>query len=827
VNQSAALTAVDESELVARVASLSLERKVRLLTGADFWSLHPEPAVGLRRLVVSDGPAGVRGERWDERDPSANVPSPTALAATWDEELIEQLGGLLASEARRKGVDVVLAPTVNLHRTPFGGRHFECFSEDPLLTARIGVSYVCGLQDGGVGATVKHFIANDSETERMTLDARLDERTLRELYLAPFEAIVREAGVWSVMASYNGVNGEPMTESWLLEDILHTELGFDGVVMSDWFATRSTEASARAALDLVMPGPNGPWGDALLAAVGAGMVEVAAIDDKVLRILRLAARVGALDGTAPAVPPTYDDDEIAVTLRRVAAAGFVLARNDRGLLPLDASELERLAVIGPNAALARTLGGGSATVLPPYTVSPLEGLRSALAPGVQIAYSAGVQASNRIPVAPASWVHMPGASEPGVELRFLAADGALLASERRRGCAFKWLGSLGVAGTVSRIEVHTVLRATGAGTYTIGASGLGRYRLTIDGEEVFDERLELPPGADIVEGLMTPPQAAHAVELAGGEEVVLVLTHEAEPPGTAMGDLGVSFQLNVAPPYAGDDEEIERAVALAGATEAVVLVVGTTEEVESEGFDRDSLSLPGRQDELVRRVAAANPATVVIVNAGAPVLMPWAQDVAAVLLAWFPGQEFGNALADVLLGVAEPGGRLPTTWPATERGLPSTRPVAGVLAYDEGLMIGYRAEGRDERATLFPFGHGLGFSSWEYESLDVPARTSPGAAVRVTVAVRNAGPRRSREVVQLYASRPDSGIERPVRWLVGFAAVQADPGQNAAATIIVPPRAFEHWSVQAGGWAVEPGTFELTAGSSSAVLPLSAPVVLA
>ena len=827
MTQSAALTAVDESELVARVASLSLEQKVRLLTGADFWSLHPEPAVGLRRLVVSDGPAGVRGERWDERDPSANVPSPTALAATWDEELIEQLGGLLASEARRKGVDVVLAPTVNLHRTPFGGRHFECFSEDPLLTARIGVSYVCGLQDGGVGATVKHFIANDSETERMTLDARLDERTLRELYLAPFEAIVREAGVWSVMASYNGVNGEPMTESWLLEDILHTELGFDGVVMSDWFATRSTEASARAALDLVMPGPNGPWGDALLAAVGAGMVEVAAIDDKVLRILRLAARVGALDGTAPSIPPTYDDDEIAAMLRRIAAAGFVLARNDRGLLPLDASGLERLAVIGPNAALARTLGGGSATVLPPYTVSPLEGLRSALAPGVQIAYSPGVQASNRIPVAPASWVHVPGASEPGVELRFLGADGALLASERRRGCAFKWLGSLGVAGTVSRIEVRTVLRATDAGTYTIGASGLGRYRLTIDGEEVFDERLELPPGADIVEGLMTPPQAAHTMELAGGEEVMLVLTHEAEPPGTAMGDLGVSFQLNVAPPYAGDDEEIERAVALARAADAVVLVVGTTEEVESEGFDRDSLSLPGRQDELVRRVAAANAATVVVVNAGAPVLMPWAQDVAAVLLAWFPGQEFGNALADVLLGVAEPGGRLPTTWPATERGLPSTRPVAGVLAYDEGLMIGYRAEGRGERATLFPFGHGLGFSSWEYESLDAPARTSPGAAVRVTVAVRNAGRRRSREVVQLYASRPDSGIERPVRWLVGFAAVQADPGQTATATIIVPPRAFEHWSVQAGGWAVEPGTFELTAGSSSAVLPLSAPIVLA
>ena len=827
MTQSAAPTAVDESELVARVAALSLEQKVRLLTGADFWSLHPEPAAGLRRLVVSDGPAGVRGERWDERDPSANVPSPTALAATWDEELVEQLGGLLASEARRKGVDVVLAPTVNLHRTPFAGRHFECFSEDPLLTARIGVSYVCGLQDSGVGATVKHFIANDSETERMTLDARLDERTLRELYLAPFEAIVREAGVWSVMASYNGVNGEPMTESRLLEDILHTELGFDGVVMSDWFATRCTEASARAALDLVMPGPTGPWGDALLAAVRSGAVEVETIDGKVLRILRLAARVGALDGTAPAAAPPWDDGEIAALLRRAAAAGFVLARNERGLLPLDPSGLERVAVIGPNAALARTLGGGSATVLPPYTVSPLQGLRAALGADVRVVHSPGVLASSRIPVVAAASVHVPGSSEPGVELRFLDGGGTLLASERRAGCAFKWLGSLDVAGTVARIEVHTVLRAGGAGTYTVGASGLGRYRLAVDGEEVFDERLELPPGADIVEGFMTPPQAAHRVELASGQELGLVLTLEAEPPGTAVGDVGVNFQLNVAPPYAGDDEEIERAVALAGGADAVVLVVGTTEEVESEGFDRVSLSLPGRQDELVRRVAAANSSTVVVVNAGAPVLMPWAHDVAAVLLAWFPGQEFGNALADVLLGVAEPGGRLPTTWPGTERGLPSTRPAAGVLSYDEGLMIGYRGENRGGRTTLFPFGHGLGFSSWEYRSIDVPGDASPGSAVRVTVTVRNAGRRRSREVVQLYASRPDSGIERPARWLVGFAAVEADPDQDATATIIVPPRAFEHWSVQAGGWAVEPGTFALAAGSSCAALPLSTSIALA
>jgi beta-glucosidase len=828
VTQSAAAAPVlEESELAARVASLSLEQKVRLLTGADFWSLHPEPAAGLRRLVVSDGPAGVRGEQWDERDPSANVPSPTALAATWDEELVERLGGLLAYEARRKGVDVVLAPTVNLHRTPYGGRHFECFSEDPLLTARIGVSYVCGLQDAGVGATVKHFIANDSETERMTLDARIDERTLRELYLAPFEAIVREAGVWAVMASYNAVNGEPMTESSLLHDILQRELGFDGVVMSDWFATRSTQESANAALDLVMPGPTGPWGDALLQAVKSGDVDPAAIDDKVLRIVRLAARVGALEGTASARPPSYDDDEIASVLRRVAAAGFVLAQNNRGLLPLARGRLEKIAVIGPNAGAARTLGGGSATVFPPYTVSPLDGLTAALAPGVEVVHSPGVQSSSRIPVADPRWLHVPGGVEPGVELRFLAADGSLVSSERRAGCSFKWLGSFDDAGKVARIELHTVLRASDPGTYTVGASGVGRYTLSVGGVVAFDERLELRPGTDVVEGMMVPPQATHDLELGAGEEVGIVLVHDVGPPGDDAGPIRVNFQLNLEPPHRDDDHEIERACALAVAADAVVLVVGTTEEVESEGFDRTSLTLPGRQDELVRRVAAASPNTIVVVNAGAPVLMPWAAEVAAVLLAWFPGQEFGNALADVLLGRIEPGGRLPTTWPATDAGLPSTSPDRGVLRYDEGLLIGYRGEGRDERRTLFPFGHGLGFSTWEYESIDVPPVASPGSAVRVAVSVRNSGNRRSREVVQLYAQRPRSGIDRPVRWLIGFAAVQADPGQPATATIIVPPRAFEHWSVQAGGWAVEPGPFDLAAGSSSAALPLCTRITVA
>ena len=822
-------TTRDGGDLAARTATLSLEQKVRLLTGADFWSLHPEPAVGLRRLVVSDGPAGVRGERWDERDTSANVPSPTALAATWDEALVEELGRLLAFESRRKGVDVLLAPTVNLHRTPYGGRHFECFSEDPLLTSRVGVAYVLGLQRAGVAATVKHFVANDSETQRMSLDARVGERALRELYLAPFEAIVREGGVWSVMAAYNGVNGHPMTENPLMRDILHGEWDFDGVVMSDWFATRTTVPSAAAALDLVMPGPAGPWGDALVAAVRAGEVDEATIDDKVVRILRLASRVGALEGSPAGTAPEYDDAEVAATVRRAAAAGFVLARNEGAALPLDGSALARVAVIGPNAAAARTLGGGSATVFPPYTVSPLEGLRAALGDGIEVEHAIGVTPSSRVPVARPPWILTPG-GEPGVEVRFVAGDGTVLATEERPGCAFTWMGSFGQGigiGDVARVEVHAVVRATDPGTYAIAGSGVGRYRLSVGGEQVFDGELELPPGADIVEGIMIPPQAIHSVALDAGESVNVVLAHHVGSMTTDVGDLGVMFQLNLLPPHGSDDEEIERAVSIARGADVAVVVVGTTEEVESEGFDRASLALPGRQDELVRRVAEANPRTVVVVNAGAPVLLPWAGEVAAILLAWFPGQEFGNALADVLLGLVEPGGRLPVSWPSSEDGLPSTQPVDGTLTYDEGLSIGYRGYDRDGRTPLYSFGHGLGYTDWELASIELPGGATPGTELPVAVRLRNTGPRHGKAVVQLYASRAETGIERPARWLAGFATVDADAGDEVLATVTVSRRAFEHWDRDAGGWRVEPGAFRLAAGLSAARQPVSTEITIA
>jgi beta-glucosidase len=816
-------------ELAKRLAALTLEQKVRLLTGADSWALHAEPAIGLRRLVTSDGPAGVRGEVWEERDPSANVPSPTALSATWDTERVRRIGRLLAAEARRKGVDVLLAPTVNLHRTPYGGRHFECFSEDPLLTAEIGGAYVRGVQSGGVAATVKHFVANDSETQRFTLDAKVDERALRELYLAPFEAIVREAGAWAVMAAYNAVNGVTMTEHPMLRDVLKDEWGFDGVVMSDWYATRSTEPAGAAALDLAMPGPTSPWGAELVAAVRDGNVGEDVVDDKALRILRLAARVGALDGFEAAAADTWTDEQVAAELRGAAAAGFVLLRNEDSTLPLDAAALRRVAVIGPNAVQPRTLGGGSATVFPPYTVSPAQGLRAALGPAVEIGLAAGVRSSDRLPTAPLELLRLPDADTPGVQVRFLAVDGTELGVEQRKAATFTWISQYvpGVPlSAVAGVEVSGRLHADTAGTYRIGGAGVGPFSLTIGAQEAFRETLALPAGSDVVEAMMRPPQRAEPVELAAGEEVAFVLRYEPQPAG-GFGDVEVDtvhFQLVVDRPYAGDDAELDAAVALAAGADVAVVVVGTTEEVESEGFDRASLALPGRQDELVRRVLAANPRTVVVVNSGAPVLLPWAEAAPAILVTWFPGQEFGNALADVLLGLAEPGGRLPVTWPADEDRLPSTQPVDGLLAYDEGLFIGYRGYDRDGRWPLYPFGHGLGYTAWVYLAADVTA-TGPDA-IDVRVRLRNAGRRRGREVIQVYASRPASTLPRPERWLAGFAVVDAEPGEEATVTVTVPRRALRHWDVNRRQWTVEPGELRLEAGASSHHRPLAATVTI-
>ncbi|MBN1172172.1 MAG: glycoside hydrolase family 3 C-terminal domain-containing protein, partial [Micromonosporaceae bacterium] len=763
---------MSDDQLRALLGRLDLSQKVRLLTGADFWSTQAEPAIGLRRLVLSDGPSGVRGESFDERDPSLSLPSATALGSTWDPAVARRYGEILADEARRQGVDVVLGPTINLHRSPLGGRHFEAFSEDPLLTATLAAAYVTGLQDRGIGATPKHYVANDAETDRFTVDTLVEERPLRELYLAAFEKAVVESKAWLVMSSYNAVNGVTMTEHPLLRTPLATEWGFDGVVVSDWTAVRSTEASACAGQDLVMPGPDGPWGDALVEAAEAGRVPIEAIDEKVLRLLRLAARLGALDGLAPAVEQVPEPHDGIAATREIAAAGMVLVRNTDAVLPLNAAALRSVAVIGHSAAVARFQGGGSATVRPATVVSPLEGIRAALGEQVQVRYALGAKLSAGMVPFDRDTITNPVTGEPGTRVRFLGADDAELSCEDRLASDLLWVFN-GIPDDTVTIEVSTRYLPRETGTEWIGASANGATVLTVDGTERLNTCLV--DDRDALGGsFFDPPCASAEVQVTAGEPVDLVLRVSPPLEGTfraAVLTLGTEVIL--------PDEETElfRAADLARSSDVAIVVVGTTAALESEGFDRTTLALPGRQDDLVHMVAAANPRTIVVVNSGSPVLMPWRDEVAAVLLSWFGGQEYGNALADVLLGQEEPGGRLPTTWPAEEADVPvlTTTPTEGGLAYREGIHIGHRAWLRAAPQPAYPFGYGLGYTTWEQRDVRVPETVTIGEPVPVTVTVANTGTRAGKHVAQVYLSRADSAVERPVRWLAGFAAVTAAP----------------------------------------------------
>jgi beta-glucosidase len=867
-------------------ADLTVHDKALLLTGADSWRTQGAEALGLRPMIMSDGPAGVRGVVLDERQPSSSLPCPSALGATWDPELVRELAAALGAEARRKGVDVLLAPTINLMRTPLGGRGFECFAEDPVLTAALAVAFVRGVQGAGVAATAKHFVGNDSETERWSYDARIAESVLRELYLVPFEACVREAGVALVMAAYNKVNGIPMTEhARLLRDVLKGEWGFDGVVTSDWHAARSTAGTALAALDLAMPGPDGPWGGQLAAAVADGSVTADVLDDKVIRLLRLAGRVGAVlpGGDDPVLPggddppgpprvpaaradlrpavaagsgfaaspgpvpslgtgfaasphpaPALDPGPVPslvdpALLRRAAAASFVLLRNENdAALPIDPALVGRVAVIGPNAVRPAIHGGGSAVVMPTAVSTPAAALTAALAGQAEVTVAPGCQTWVVVPEPDAGSLRDPASGEPGLRLEFRDRDGGLLAAEHRTSTALAWWDQIppGIGwGLGGSITVITSFRPQSTGPHLLGAAGIGHLTLTVDGTVVADGATAVPD--DPVEAMARPGEIRATAALEAGRQAEIRL--EFRPAADGEGPL--ALRLGIVP-AADEDTMLAEAEQAAARADAAVVVVGSPPMTESEGFDRRTLALPGRQDELVRRVAAVNRRTVVVVNAGMPVLAPWADQVAAVLYAWLPGQAMGEALADVLLGRAEPGGRLPVTLPATEADCPVLHAVPrdGVISYDEGLLIGYRGYDASLARPHFPFGHGLGYTTWAYESLR--AETSGVAAgedLCLVVTVRNTGSRAGREVVQAYLAAPPGdggGAARPPRALAAFASVNAQPGASADVALRVPARAFARWDEDTAGWVWPAGRFTLHVGRSSRDLRLSTAVQL-
>ena len=765
------------------LATLDLESKVRLLTGETFFTLYGEPSIGLAAMALSDGPTGVRGLEFSGGRQTSLFPNATLLASAWSEATAHEVGGILAEEAQRQRIHVVLGPTINLHRTPLGGRLFEAYSEDPLLTGRLAAAYVRGMQERGIGACLKHLVANEAETDRHTVNSTVDERTLRELYLLPFEIAVQDADPWAIMAAYNDVNGVPATEQDEVNNgIVKGEWGWTGLLMSDWFATKSTAPSANGGLDLVMPGPMGPWGPALVDAVKDGEVAVAVLDDHVRRLLVLADRVGAL-GDPRVWPTDLPEPADAVRreqLRRLAASGMTVLTND-GTLPL--SNRTRAALVGRHALDTTCMGGGSAQVRAPHRVSIADGLTARLGDGVRVVDGVAVRARPR--TASPSRVSDPVTGAPGVRIRVYGESGELIKDAHAEEATVL----IGQDDDLPEPARRAILSATvSPGALRVGVVGIGDWDLSL-GELAATASLR-PSSPDLAEAILRPP--GWQTDVVVGARAELTATVELlRRPASVMDPVAVGLVVEETPPT--DDEAIRDAVAAAAGAEVAVVVVGLTEEQETEAVDKATLALPGRQDELVAAVAAAARRTVVVVNAATPVLMPWLADVDAVLWAGIPGQEGGDAVAAALLNEIEPAGRLVTSFPAADGASPAWEvvPTDGALDYAEGPYVGYRGYSAGVAPEpAFWFGHGLGYGEWSYAPATLEGRS-------VTVEVTNTSSLDAREVVQVYYDPQRE--DQPVR-LVGWAGDWVRAGETATVRVDCDQRLFRTWDTETGSW---------------------------
>jgi beta-glucosidase len=801
-------------DVEALADSLTLEEQVALLAGADFWHTVAIERAGIPEMRVSDGPVGARGTRFGGGPSSIAVPCSTLLAATWDPPLVQRVGELLGREARSKGARVLLAPTVNLHRTPIGGRNFECMSEDPYLTGRVAVAYVRGVQSEGVACCIKHFVGNDTEFERNTIDSRIDERTMRELYLVPFEAAVKEAGVLSVMTSYNRINGPWAADSGaLIDGVLRGEWGFDGVVMSDWFGLHSTVEAVAAGVDLEMPGPTRHRGAQLVAAVADGSAAAADVRRAAINVIRLMDRVGAFDDGLPGPETTRDSPADVALARASAAQGMVLLRNEpvsgSPALPLDPTVLRRVAVIGPNAAVGQVMGGGSAHVTPTSTAHPLDTLRARLgAAGIEVTHGAGCNINKRLPELDQ---RLCGPIKADYFDDPTSLDDRSAVAGRTRSATMRMLwvkDPVGEADSNPRFgaRLTTTFTPDVGGTWNLGVESIAPTRLRIAGVVLIDTESTPKGGSFFGTG---KAEVTGSVDVEAGRDYLLEVEVRHHPTGQGMGGVNVGAQ----PPIG--ENLLGEAVDIAAEADCSVVIVGTNDDWECEGWDRTTMDLPGDQNELIMQVAAASRRTVVVINAGSPVDMPWLDHVDAVLMAWFPGQQMGEAIADVLLGDVEPQGRLPVTFPARLEDTPAFEHYPGrngVANYAEGRLIGYRWFATVGRRPMFAFGFGLGYADVQITA----ARRSDTGEVHVDLA--NESDRDGVQVVQVYSAHAGP-VERrgdePALQLVGFAKAAAPAHGVCSVTVELDPRAMQTWNVADHAWIPADGPFELCVGTSS------------
>ena len=830
----------------ATLPQLSVEEKAAITAGSGFFHMTGVPRLGIPNWLTTDGPNGARGTSFlGSGDARATcIPCGSALGATWDPELVEELGVLLGRETRSKACRVLLAPTVNLHRSPLAGRNFECFSEDPLLAGTLAAAYVRGVQSQGVVTTVKHFVGNECETDRWTSDSIIDERALRELYLVPFELAVVEGGTLGIMTSYNRVNGAYCTEQrWLLTDLLRDEWGFEGFVTTDWMSGGDTVGSAAAGLTIEMPAGDRAYGAPLAAAVRDGRVPESTLDLHAGRMLATFEAIGAWDDE-PQDEQSIDLPEHRALARRAAAAAMVLLRNepvDGGpVLPLAPDRLRSVAVVGPNANRAQIMGGGSANLRPFHRTSPLDAIRARLGATVDVVHAEGCNIDERPPLlAGASLVSPTGEQGFLVEVfDDLAFEGAPVGSVTRDTSRILF-GDEAVPGVrLERFSMRATTRFTPSvsGEHAFELTQVSPSRVLLDGVLVADGITERPaPGAAFFGFGATVPPAIVELEAGRGYDLVVEVVVQRV---MMFGGL----DLRVRAPF--PDDAMERAVEAAAAADVAIVVVGTNDDWETEGEDRTTLSLPGAQDDLVAAVLAANPRTVVVVNTGAPVAMPWATDAPAIVQSWLGGQEMADALVDVLTGDADPGGRLPTTFPVRVEHTPSFGNFPGDngrVVYAEGVFMGYRWYDSRALPVLFPFGHGGSYTTFEVGAPAVSATSvAVGEAVTVEVTVTNSGDRPGSHVVQCYVRPHGSRIVRPVQELKAFRKVVLEPGATERVALTLDARAFAYWDpaqpewpslrdAQARtlpqlrnqqrrtepGWTVEPGRYDLVIARSA------------
>jgi beta-glucosidase len=800
---------------------MTLEEQVALLAGADFWTTVAVERLGIPKIKVTDGPNGARGGgSLVGGVKSACFPAAIGIGASWNPELVRLMGVALAEETKTKSARVLLAPTVNIHRSGLNGRNFECYSEDPMLTSALAVAYIEGVQSQGIAATIKHFIGNESEIERQTMSSDIDERTLREIYLPPFEAAVKQAGVWAIMSSYNRLNGVWTSENhWLLTELLREEWGYDGIVMSDWFGSHTTEATVTGGLDLEMPGPTRNRGEKLVAAVREGRVPAETVKAAARRMLLLLERVGAFADATMEDEKAVDRPEHRALIRKLGADGMVLLKND-GILPLDKTALDRIAVLGPNAAESRVMGGGSAQINAHYKVSPLEGIKSALSGTNRVIHLKACR-NNRLTQmirgdVAVDFFHGGDWSGPSVH-RSTAEESQ-----------FFWLdmpdATLNPRDFSARII--TRIRPEESGAHVFGLTNAGFAKLFVDGELLVDGETGWARGDNFFGLGNTEVRVEKTLE--AGRTYEIRVDYRAMPEGYE----GIEIRaVRFGAELPTSDAAIAEAVEQARACDVAVLVVGREGEWDTEGLDLPNMRLPGRQEELIEKVAAVNPRTVVVLQTGGPVEMPWLDNVSAVIQAWYPGQEGGNAIADVLFGDAEPGGRLPQTFPkhlsdnSAMTGDPKTYPGEnGHVVYSEGLAVGYRHHDADGAKPLFPFGYGLSYTRFDWSEPRTSGSDMGPDGVTVEVEVRNIGDRAGAELVQLYVAPKASRLPRPVKELKSFAKLAISAGGRATARLSVSIRDLAYFDPEARAWIAEAGDYELVIAANAedirATLPL-------